>query len=172
VEFPAEAERLMALGDDAFAAAIEREFAPFCGRVTAVSARQAFPLSALAVGSYARNRVALVGEAAHVVPPIGAQGLNLGFRDAAHLADCAGAAHQAGEDLGGDAVIRAYNAARRGDVWTRTLAADVLNRTLIAGFAPFDLGRAAGLSALAASAGLRRFAMRRGMGVLSPTSTS
>ncbi len=159
VERPAEASRLMALDDEAFAEAIAERLEGLLGDITEVSARGAFPLSALVARGLARARIALVGEAAHVMPPIGAQGLNLGFRD---VADLVRAVEGAG-DPGGPDVLSRYEHARRGDILTRTLAADLLNRTLISGLAPLQLARGLGLAGLAMMPPLRRFAMRQGM---------
>lgn len=159
VERPEEAARLMALDADAFAAAIAARLDGMLGDVTDVGARGAFPLSGLIARGLARNRVALVGEAAHVMPPIGAQGLNLGFRDVADLVACLG---RAGDPGAPDTLTR-YERARRGDVIARTLAADLLNRTLISGLLPFQLARSAGLAGLAMIPPLRRLAMRQGM---------
>ncbi len=164
VEKSAMADDLMRLDDRAFATAIEAKIGTFLGRVASVGPRSAFPLSALAVHSYGRNRIALVGEAAHVVPPIGAQGLNLGFRDVAALAEAVMDARKAGHDIGSKSVLSAYSARRSGDVLSRTLAADLLNRTLIGGFAPFDAARGLGLAALNTIPALRRFMMRQGIG--------
>ncbi|MDX2264494.1 MAG: FAD-dependent monooxygenase [Hyphomicrobiales bacterium] len=164
VERPAEAERLMTLSERGFADELETHLGQFTGRIGAIGRRAAFPLGGLAVLRYAQNRIMLVGEAAHVVPPIGAQGLNLGFRDAAALAEIVAAAHRRAEDVGAAAVLSAYDAARRGDVLSRTLAADLLNRTLIAGFVPFDAARLGALSALSAAPALKRSLMRRGVG--------
>jgi 2-octaprenyl-6-methoxyphenol hydroxylase len=107
----------------------------------------------------ARDRIALVGEAAHVMPPIGAQGLNLGFRDVADLVRCL----EGTADPGAPDVLARYERARRSDVLTRTVAADLLNRTLISSLMPFQLARGLGLGGLAMIAPLRRLAMRRGM---------
>jgi 2-octaprenyl-6-methoxyphenol hydroxylase len=101
-----------------------------------------------------------VGEAAHVMPPIGAQGLNLGFRDVASLVSCASHAKR---DLGAPDMLAAYETARRGDVLMRMTAADLLNRTLVSGFLPLQFARGAGLMALSMIAPLRRAAMRQGM---------
>jgi 2-octaprenyl-6-methoxyphenol hydroxylase len=159
VERPDVAARLLAMSETDFTAAIAERLDGLLGAVTQVSARGAFPLSGLIARDIARNRVALVGDAAHVIPPIGAQGLNLGFRDGAELARClAGAA-----DPGAPAVLQAYERARRGDVLARTLAADLLNRTLISGLLPFQLARGLGLATLAMIPPLRRIAMRQGM---------
>ena len=104
-------------------------------------------------------RMALIGEAAHVFPPIGAQGLNLGLRDVAALRE----ALEGVRDSGGDAVIAEYDAARQADVRLRTGAVDMLNRTLLTDLLPADLLRGAGLLALSEIAPLRRFVMRQGL---------
>ncbi len=160
VETPEEAERLMALDEASFARELERSLHFALGRVTGVGPRGAFPLSGLQARDFAAKRVALVGEAAHVVPPIGAQGLNLGYRDVMALTR---AVKETGGDPGGEDVMRAYNLARRGDVMTRTLAADLLNRTLYSGFLPFQLARGAGLHIVNTIGPLRRFLMREGI---------
>ena len=77
-----------------------------------------------------------MGEAAHVIPPIGAQGLNLGLRDAASIGELAVAAQRDGRDIGGADVLAAYDKMRRADVGSRTLAIDLLNRTLLTDFLP------------------------------------
>ena len=102
-----------------------------------------------------------LGEAAHVFPPIGAQGLNLGLRDAAALAKALG---ESGGDAGSPALLAAYEASRGPDVRTRTTAVDALNRSLLAGLLPVDALRGAGLMALASIGPLRRFVMRQGLG--------
>jgi len=160
VETPEDAARLNALDDAAFARELERSLHFALGQVTEVGPRGTFPLSGLQARDFAANRIALVGEAAHVVPPIGAQGLNLGYRDVAALARIV---RQAGEDPGGATIMRDYNLARRGDVTTRTLAADLLNRTLYSGFAPFQLARGAGLYLVNTVGPLRRLLMREGI---------
>ncbi len=160
VERPEEAERLRALDEAAFARELERSLHYALGRVIEVGPRGTFPLSGLQARDFARNRIALVGEAAHVVPPIGAQGLNLGYRDVVALTR---AVRETGGDPGGEAVMRAYNLARRGDVTTRTLAADLLNRTLYSGFLPFQLARGAGLYVVNTVGPLRRLLMREGL---------
>jgi 2-octaprenyl-6-methoxyphenol hydroxylase len=115
------------------------------------------------VREYGGSRVALVGEAAHAVPPIGAQGLNLGFRDVEALSALLAAAKRQGDDTGGDKLLRDYTAARRGDIVSRTFGADVLNRSLLSGFLPLQAARGLGLYALGAIGPLRRAFMRRGI---------
>lgn len=163
VERKSEAERLLALDSDEYAREIEKASHFALGRISDVSERAQFPLSSLAVREYGRARVALVGEAAHVTPPIGAQGLNLGFRDVEALAGLIAAAKERKDDIGSEDVLRAYSAARRGDIMSRTLGTDVLNRSLLSGFLPLQAARGLGLYALGAIGPLRRAFMRRGM---------
>lgn len=159
VERPAEARRLMALDEAAFAAEIAARLEGLLGEIGGIGPRGAFPLSGLIARGMARGRIALVGEAAHVMPPIGAQGLNLGFRDVTDLAE----ALRGVSDPGAPEGLARYERARRADVLARTLAADLLNRTLISGLAPFQIARGLGLAGLSMLAPLRRLAMREGM---------
>lgn len=122
-----------------------------------------FPLSGLAVRRFAARRIALIGEAAHVMPPIGAQGLNLGLRDAAAVTEVVVEAVRRGDDPGSRSVLEAYDRARRLDVMTRTGAVDLLNRTLLADLLPIQAARAAGLTALGSFGPLRRMFMREGV---------
>ena len=105
----------------------------------------------------------LVGEAAHVMPPIGAQGLNLGLRDAATIAELVVAAHRDGGDAGADDLTARYDAMRRADVASRTLAVDLLNRSLLSDFLPLQGARGLGLFLLDRIGPLRRAAMREGV---------
>lgn len=163
VEAPEEAQRLMAADDVTFASELEGRVGDVVGAVTAIGPRAAFPLSGVVAEPLAQRRIALVGEAGHRLPPIGAQGLNLGLRDAAWLADLVADAMADGRDPGGDAVLAAYDAARRGDVKSRAVAVDVLNRSLLAGLLPVDVARGAGLAALKSLGPLRRLVMREGV---------
>jgi 2-octaprenyl-6-methoxyphenol hydroxylase len=163
VERPALARRLADMDDATFLAALETRLQGLLGPLGAVGARGVFPLSGLTAEVAGRNRVALVGEAAHVMPPIGAQGLNLGFRDAAILADCVSDALKTGHDIGGAQTLAAFSAARRTDIASRAWSIDLLNRSLISGFLPVQLLRGAGLFALKAIAPLRRLAIREGL---------
>ncbi|MEO7403112.1 MAG: FAD-dependent monooxygenase, partial [Burkholderiales bacterium] len=163
VETPQEAARLAGLVDIAMIANIEDRLQGLLGSVKEISQRAAFPLSGLTASTFAANRVALAGEAGHVIPPIGAQGLNLGLRDAATLADCVDAASRRSEDIGGSAVMSDYASARRADVTSRIWTMDLLNRSLITDFLPVQLARGAGLYALQALEPLRRYLLREGI---------
>ncbi len=162
-ERTAGAEGLLGLDDAEFAAELGKTSRHALGRVSGVTPRAGFPLSSVVVREYGRARVALAGEAAHAAPPIGAQGLNLGFRDVEALAALLAEARSRGEDIGGGKLLAAYTAARRGDIMSRTLGLDMLNRSLLSGFPPFQAARGAGLYALGAIGPLRRAFMRRGI---------
>lgn len=159
----AETERLKALSDDELSAAIEKKSQFILGKMTVEPGRNLFPLAIERPQYYARDRIALVGEAAHVVPPIGAQGLNLGLRDAADIADLAGEAIEAGRDPGAEEVLRRYDGERRADVLSRTFVIDMANRSLLHDFLPLQPLRAAGMHLLGSVGPLRRFAMREGL---------
>src|SRR5689334_6030697 len=100
VAAPKEAERLIALNDDELSEAAEKQSHSILGRTVVESGRHLFPLAIEQPKQFATRRVALVGEAAHVLPPIGAQGLNMGLRDAADIADIVWEAMVSGEDPG------------------------------------------------------------------------
>lgn len=158
-----EAERLAALDDAALGRAIETRAHSMLGRVTVEGPRGIVPMRGASAGRLVARRVALAGEAAHVFPPIGAQGLNLGLRDAAVLCETIAAARERGDDPGWEAVLRGYEAARKPDVTTRAIAVDVMNRSLLSGLLPLDLARGAGLLALSIAGPLRRLVMREGL---------
>jgi 2-octaprenyl-6-methoxyphenol hydroxylase len=160
---PGEADQLQALDEAALAAEIERRAHSILGKINVESGRGAFPLAVATARQFGARRIALIGEAAHVLPPIGAQGLNLGLRDAAMIAELVVAAHRAGEDVGADAIVACYDRQRRGDVAGRTVAVDLLNRSLLTDFLPMQGARGLGLYLLDRIAPLRRAVMREGM---------
>ena len=157
---PRRAEELMSLSEEELSLRVEERIASILGRVTVEPGRQAWPLSALVPAAFARNRIALVGEAAHVFPPIGAQGLNLGVRDVESLM---AQAVKHPDDPGCTAALRAYDLIRRPDVLMRTGAVDMLNRSLLSAFLPAQLVRSIGLEVLRTVPPLRGFFMREGM---------
>jgi 2-octaprenyl-6-methoxyphenol hydroxylase len=126
-------------------------------------ARQVYPLGGLSAERMGQARCALVGEAAHVFPPIGAQGLNLGLRDVAALGEILVAARLRGEDLGADAVLARYEKARRPDIASRTAAVDLLNRSLLSDMVPVQALRSFGLYVASRVPPLRRMMMREGI---------
>ncbi len=104
--------------------------------------------------------IALVGETGHAFPPIGAQGMNLGFRDADTLADALAAGIAAGDP---EARLDAWDSGRRRDAGLRTAGVDAFNRSLLTDFLPVAAARGLGLAALKAIPPLRRAAMRVGL---------
>ncbi len=164
VETPEEADRLCKASETEFIARLEALFGGLLGTISNLGARRAFPLEGLRTSVLAGNRVVLIGEAGHVIPPIGAQGLNLGLLDVAVLADCVEDRIRSGGDLGGAAVLDAYAARRSGDIDRRSTAVDLMNRSLTAGLLPLSLARGMGLHAIAAVPALRRRVMREGLG--------
>jgi 2-octaprenyl-6-methoxyphenol hydroxylase len=159
---PAEAARLNGLDDAALAAAIEARSQSILGAVAIDGKRQVFPISGMNASKFAASRVMLAGEAAHLFPPIGAQGLNLGYRDVARLIETLAGPLA---DPGAADVLTAYDRARRGDVIGRTAAVDALNRTLLSDFLPVQSLRGLGLFLLDSLPPLRRLAMRQGLGL-------
>jgi 2-octaprenyl-6-methoxyphenol hydroxylase len=156
---PGDAERLAGFDDAEFALDIERRCHSVLGRFELEGPRSFWPLSGLVAESLTRGRVALIGEAAHVMPPIGAQGFNLTMRDIAALRDATGG----DADPGAPSVLSSYEAQRRVDVGTRTAAVDALNRSLLSDFLPVQVGRGLGLFLLDRVAPLRRQAIRLGL---------
>ncbi|HEY5082793.1 MAG TPA: UbiH/UbiF family hydroxylase [Bauldia sp.] len=159
VDRPQESSRRLALPDDAIAAEIEERSASILGAVVVEGSRQVFPLSGMTARRFAASRVAVVGEAAHLFPPIGAQGLNLGLRDVAALVDVVGEA----PDPGDAGHLVAYDRARRAEVLSRTVAVNALNRTLLTDFLPVQALRGFGLFLLDRIPALRHAAMRQGL---------
>src|SRR6202795_3020348 len=107
--------------DDRRPEAAEKQSHSILGRVQVETGRNVFPLTIESPRQFASHRIALVGESAHVLPPIGAQGLNMGLRDAADIADIAGNAMSLGEDPGSPQVLARYQSSRRADVAGRIL---------------------------------------------------
>jgi 2-octaprenyl-6-methoxyphenol hydroxylase len=163
VSEPKESERLMALSDEELSEAVEARSHSILGRMQVESGRNRFPLAIEQPAKFAKARIALVGEAAHVLPPIGAQGLNMGLRDAADIAEVVREARASGEDPGSSSVLGRYASARRPDVMSRTFAIDLANRSLLSAFLPMQSLRAAGLHLIGSFGPLRRLAMREGL---------
>ncbi|MET0876912.1 MAG: UbiH/UbiF family hydroxylase, partial [Tardiphaga sp.] len=163
VSAPREAERLMALGDDDLSTAIEKQMHSILGRVSVEPGRYLFPLAIEQPEQVANNRIVLVGEAAHVIPPIGAQGLNMGLRDAADIAGIVASAITAGEDIGAVPVLARFEKARRSDISSRTFAIDMANRSLLSDLIPMQLVRGIGMQLIGSVGPLRRLAMREGL---------
>jgi 2-octaprenyl-6-methoxyphenol hydroxylase len=163
VTSPKEAERLRGLSDDELSDAAEKQSHSILGRMTVEGGRHVFPLTIERPRQFAQKRVVLVGEAAHVIPPIGAQGLNMGLRDAADIAAIVRDAIVSGDDPGAPNMLRRYDTARRADVLSRIFAIDLANRSLLSDLLPVQSLRAAGLHLIGSVGSLRRLAMREGL---------
>jgi 2-octaprenyl-6-methoxyphenol hydroxylase len=160
---PDEAEHLGALDASALSAEIERRAHSILGKVSVEDGRGVFPLAIETARSFAQNRIALAGEAAHVIPPIGAQGLNLGMRDAATIGELVVEARRDGLDVGSPELLARYERMRRADATSRAFAVDALNRSLLTDFLPVQGARGFGLYLLDRIAPLRRAVMREGV---------
>jgi len=160
---PETADDLASLEDVELSAEIERASYSILGRIEAEPARGRFPLRVATARRFADRRIALVGEAAHVIPPIGAQGLNLGLRDAATISELAIKADRQSQDIGGAEILASYDRLRRADVGSRTFAIDLLNRTLLSDFLPAQSMRGLGLYLIDRIGPLRRAVMREGV---------
>lgn len=160
---PDHAREYAALDDAELSERVERRAHSLLGRMRVEEGRGFFPLALEIAQRLARGRIALVGEAAHVVPPIGAQGLNLGLRDGAAIAEILAAARRQHRDVGAPATLARYEAARRADVTSRTLAVDLLNRSLLTGLVPAHGLRGLSLYLLGRVGPLRRALLREGI---------
>jgi 2-octaprenyl-6-methoxyphenol hydroxylase len=160
---PREAALLRELDDAALCLELERRSHSILGSITVEPGRGVFPLAVVTARRMAADRVALIGEAAHVIPPIGAQGLNLGLRDAAAISELVVTARRRGDAVGGPGFAERYGELRRADVASRTWAVDLLNRSLLTDFLPMQGARGFGLYLLDQIGPLRRALMREGV---------
>jgi 2-octaprenyl-6-methoxyphenol hydroxylase len=159
---PEDAQELARLPAERLARRIEQQSHRLLGRMRIDGEIGSFPMTGLTARRLTAPRLALAGEAAHVFPPIAAQGLNLSIRDVATLAECLErvnlrAAHRL------EAALARYERLRRGDVGLRTLGVHMMDRLLLADLLPVDFMRNAGLAALRAIGPLRRAIMREGI---------
>ena len=142
---------------------IERRAHSLLGAMNVEPGRGIFPLAIETADAFARERIALVGEAAHVVPPIGAQGLNLGLRDGATIAELVAEARRQNMDIGAPELLARYDTQRRADVTSRSIAVDLLNRSLLTDFLPAQGARGLSLYLVDRIGPLRRALMREGV---------
>lgn len=151
-------------GTDAeLATEVERRAHSILGAIGIEAGRGTFALAVETAAPLARERIALVGEAAHVLPPIGAQGLNLGLRDAAAIAELVAEARARNADIGAPDLMARYDRARTPDVTSCTLAVDMLNRSLLSDFVPIQAMRGLSIYALKRIGAMRQALMRRGV---------
>ena len=160
------APRLVDLSDVVFAADLAARFGDFLGTVEPIGPRWTYPLALLLAEGYVATRLALIGEAAHAIHPIAGQGLNLGIRDVAALAELVIDARRLGLDIGDEAVLVRYQQWRRFDALALTAVTDSLNRLFSNSLLPVQLARDVGLAAVNRFPPLKRLLMRDAMGIL------
>lgn len=160
------APRLLELPEAEFAAELKARFGGFLGEIEPVGPRWAYPLALMQAERYAARRMALVGEAAHVIHPIAGQGLNIGIRDIAALAELIVDARRLGLDIGEDAVLEQYQRWRRTDALLLAAVTDGLNRLFSNTIEPIRLIREIGLSLVNQLPPLKRLLMRHAMGMI------
>lgn len=153
------------LSDEALGLEITAETMGLMGPLTVAGPRMVWPIIAQVAHGLAAERLALIAEAAHVVPPIGAQGLNLSLADIEMLAELVELRHAATGDIGGPDLLAAYQRARLPDMAARVAGIDALNRAAKAEAQPLRDLRWLGLKAIHDVAPLRRLAMKAGLGV-------
>jgi len=156
---------LLSLSDAGFAQELERASDRALGGTRLVSERLSFPLIRLAAQRYVAQRVALIGDAAHVVHPLAGQGVNLGLLDAAALAQQVASAVASREDPGALRVLRAYERWRKSELAGMALAIDAFDRLLAHGAGPVARLAQRGLSWVNRSQELRRFFIYRALGM-------
>jgi 2-octaprenyl-6-methoxyphenol hydroxylase len=167
-ERDATAAALLALDDAAFSAEMQARFGESLGRIRIEGRRWSWKLGLHHASRYAAPRLALAGDAAHGIHPIAGQGLNLGWRDVAALAEVLVDARRLGLDIGALAVLERYEAWRRPDTLSLILATDGLNRLFSNDVAPVRVARDVGLGLVNRIAPLKRRFMRQAMGLAGP----
>jgi len=160
-----EADRIIALPDAEFHAEAEKRFGLHLGDIEIVGPRRAYPLGLSVARSFIAERVALVGDAAHIIHPIAGQGLNMGLRDIAALAESVVDAVRLGLDPGGTSVLDRYQRWRRFDTMAMGVATDGLNRLFSNSSDVLRLARDVGLGLVDRLPVLKEFFIREAAGV-------
>jgi 2-octaprenyl-6-methoxyphenol hydroxylase len=160
------APHLLALPDAEFTAELAARFGDFLGQVTPIGPRWSYPLALMQAERYVARRLALVGEAAHVIHPIAGQGLNIGIRDVAALAELIVDRRRLGLDIGDEEPLLRYQRLRRADAVLLAAVTDGLNRLFSNTLPPLRLARDLGLAAVNRVPPLKRVLMQHAMGLL------
>jgi 2-octaprenyl-6-methoxyphenol hydroxylase len=160
------AERIMALPDDAFHAELEQRFKLRLGDIKAVGKRRSHPLGFFVARSFVAERIALIGDAAHLIHPIAGQGLNMGLKDVAALAEVIVDAARLGLDPGSSDILERYQRWRRFDTMAMGIATDGLNRLFSNRSDVLRLVRDVGLGLVDRLPGLKRLFIREAAGLV------
>jgi 2-octaprenyl-6-methoxyphenol hydroxylase len=160
------APAILALPEIEFAEELHARFGDFLGGLTPVGPRWSYPLALMQAERYVARRLALVGEAAHVIHPIAGQGLNIGIRDVAALAELIVDQRRRGLDIGDNMLLERYQRWRRADALVLAAVTDGLNRLFSNAVAPIALARDIGLAIVHRLPPLKRFLMRDAMGLV------
>ena len=159
-----EAARLLALDDATFCSELGAAFDFRLGTIASTTARAAFPLRLKLAERYAAERIALMGDAAHIVHPLAGQGVNLGLRDVAELVVTAGAERAAGRDFAAASALRRYERRRRSDNALSAHAFDAIQRVFGSDAMELAALRGAGLTLVDRIAPLKRLFARHAAG--------
>jgi len=168
-ERTADAEKLVASDDLVFEDELERRFGFKLGALKVVGGRKAFPLGLTLARDFVAPRFALAGDAAHGIHPISGQGLNLGFKDVAALAETIVDADRLGLDFGSMAVLERYQTWRRFDTFRMGVTTDVLNRLFSNDLAPIRIARDFGLGVVDRLPKLKSFFIGQASGTTGQT---
>lgn len=160
------AERLCRLPRELFQDELENRFGHKLGAVTVLDKPAAYPLKLQVARDFVGPRLALVGDAAHVIHPIAGQGINMGFRDVAALVECVADAARLGLDHGAADVLARYQRWRRFDTTLMGATTDGLNRLFSNGSQPLRFVRDLGLGLVDRMPGLKGFFMRQAAGIV------
>lgn len=159
-----EAERMIALPDGEFHDELEKRFGLHLGDLNVIGPRRAFPLGLFTAREFIAERIALVGDAAHIIHPIAGQGLNMGLRDVAALAEAIADAARLGLDIGAMDVLERYQRWRRFDTMTMGVATDGLNKLFSNSSDVLRLARNIGLGVVERIPALKRVFIREAAG--------
>jgi 2-octaprenyl-6-methoxyphenol hydroxylase len=164
-EGSAEAKRIVALPPDEFLKELELRFGLQLGELEVLSPPRAYPLQISIARSFVAERLALLGDAAHVIHPLAGQGLNMGLRDVAALAECIADAARLGLDPGAPEVLQRYQSWRRADTVAMGFATDGLNRLFSNESTALKYLRDLGLGLVDRAPGLKKFFAREAAGL-------
>ncbi|MEE4236056.1 MAG: FAD-dependent monooxygenase [Anderseniella sp.] len=164
VEATAETDRIMALDDGRFLDELKQRIGNHLGEITLASERTSWPLGLQIAKSFTSTRLALIGDAAHVIHPIAGLGFNLGLKDIAAIAECILLQARRGQDIGGPATLQEYESWRRADTLIVAGMCDALARVFSNDITPLALARQAGLRLVNNLPPVKRFFLDRAAG--------